>query len=207
MAPSVNLDPDFASGRRRRTRARHAAFSLVEVALALGIIAFALIPVIGLVPIGLSSFRKGIDLSVGAQITQHIIEEAQQSDFETLTQNHTDSYIEPLRYFSVQGEELNDKGELLGPAPTSGGQATAKAKQAIIYRVNTRIAASTLMPGSTGVDAGVKNVDVATVTIQVANNPSNRVVTSDVTGLWISTPSLALSTSSTYVARNSALPP
>lgn len=205
MAPFANSDPEAPSARRQHGRRRQSgAFSLVEVALALGIIAFALIPVIGLLPIGLSSYRKSIDLSVGSQITQRIIDEAQQSDFDTLTGNRADPFAGPVRYFGSQGEELNDKGELLG-GPTDGQQ-QVKTKQSIIYRVNTRIAPSTLMPGSADADGGVKNLDIATVTVQVANNPSNRSVSSDVGNLWISTQSLPLTSSSTYVARNSAPP-
>ena len=187
MVPSVSLDPD-APATWRRSQRRQAAFSLVEVALALGIVAFAMIPVIGLLPIGLASYRKGMDLSVGAQITQRIIDEAQQSDFETLTGNQTSPFAGPVRYFSTQGEEL-----------TAG-------QPGIIYRVNTRIAPSTALPGAAGTTGGAANLDIATVTVQVANNPGNRAETSDAGGLWIPTQTLPLTTASTYVARNSALP-
>lgn len=194
MAASVNLDPD-APPVLRRGRSRLAAFSLVEIALTLGIVAFALIPVIGLLPVGLASFRKGMDLSVGAQITQRIIDEAQQSDFETLTANGTTPFSEPVRYFSVQGEELTSDGKMIG----SPGQE----QFAIIYRVNTRISPATAMPAPA---SGVANPNIATVTVQVANNPSNRPMTPAAdTGLWAASSTLGLTTSSTYVARNSAL--
>ncbi len=182
MAPSANSDPDLPPAARRQ-----AGFSLVEVALALGIVAFALIPVFSLLPIGMSSFKRGMDLSVGAQITQRIVDEAQQSDFDTLTGNKQSPFAAPIRFFSAQGEE-----QALGDA-------------GIIYRVNTRIAPLTYLPGSAGTDDGVVNPNIATVTVQVANNPGNRAVASDNSGLWVSTQSMPLTTASTYVARNSAL--
>lgn len=178
----------------------------MEIALTLGIVAFALIPVIGLLPVGLASFRKGMDLSVGAQITQRIVDEAQQSDFETLTGNKKTPFSEPVRYFSAQGEELTSDGKLPG--------SQAQDQFSIIYRVNTRIAPATSMPGPTSGPSdpanpasGVLNPNIATVTVQVANNPGNRAMTPDsATGLWVSSSSVPLTTSSTYVARNSALP-
>lgn len=205
MAPSENSDPDRPNASRRRRR-RPAAFSLVEVALALGIVAFALVPVFGLLPIGLASFRKGMDLSVGAQITQRIVDEAQQSDFETLLAGHPNAFTEPVRYFSAQGEELTEQGKMLG--------SPAEEKFAIIYRVNTQITPSTALPGPAAAGggtapatSGVPNPNIATVTVQVANNPGNRSMSADPdSGLWTASRALPLTTSSTYVARNSALP-
>lgn len=192
MAPSAISDPDARPLPGTRRRRRRAAFSLVEVALCLGIVAFALVPVFGLLPIGLSSFRKGMDLSVGAQITQRIIDEAQQSDFEKLVANHDGPFTEPVRYFTAQGEEQT-------------GADAAKSSN-IIYRVNTRIAPSTVMPGDAAPDGGPVNRNLATVTVQVANNPGNHAVDTDAGGLWIATKALPLATASTYVARNSATP-
>jgi len=61
-----------------------AAFSLIEVTFAIAIIAFALVPMFGLLPMGLNSFHKSIGNSVGAQIAQRVIGEAQATDFATL---------------------------------------------------------------------------------------------------------------------------
>jgi uncharacterized protein (TIGR02598 family) len=44
------------------------AFSLVEVAMALGVTAFAIVPIIGLLSIGLSTARANIDNPIEAQI-------------------------------------------------------------------------------------------------------------------------------------------
>ena len=75
-------------------------FSLVEVAMALGIIAFSVMALIGLIPTGLSTFHKAVGLSVGTQIVQHVVADVQQSDFSQLSQQNT-----PL-YFDDQGNQV-----------------------------------------------------------------------------------------------------
>ena len=49
---------------------RSRAFSLVEVALALGIIAFALVAVVGIIPVGLQASRDAVDLTRTSMIAQ-----------------------------------------------------------------------------------------------------------------------------------------
>jgi uncharacterized protein (TIGR02598 family) len=53
-------------------RERQSAFSLVEVTLALGIIAFALIAILGLVPVGMKSSGEAIDATHTALIGQDV---------------------------------------------------------------------------------------------------------------------------------------
>lgn len=65
---------------------RSAAFSLVEVTLALGIASFALIAIFGLLPTGLQSFRQSLDQTVCSRISQHLISQAQLTDYAQLAQ-------------------------------------------------------------------------------------------------------------------------
>lgn len=51
---------------------RCSAFTLVEVTIALGIISFALLAMIGLIPAGLGSLRDSTQQSINAQILQQI---------------------------------------------------------------------------------------------------------------------------------------
>ncbi len=60
------------------------AFSLVEVVLALGIIAFAFVANIGMLPVGLQTFRDSADKTQTTQIAQNLLAEAQQTPFENL---------------------------------------------------------------------------------------------------------------------------
>ena len=162
---------------RPRKHRRAAAFSLVEIALALGIMAFALVSVFGLMPLGLTSFKKAMDTSVGSQIAQQITVEAQQSDFDTLVGTQAASFARPVRYFDDQGTE------------------GVKGQAGMVYQANTRIVPSTAMPGSS-----------STVTVQVADNPYNLPMASDVNHLWTSSTTTPVTTFSSYVARNSSSP-
>lgn len=147
----------------RRVKAR-SGFSLVEVVLAIGVIAFAFVSIFALLPTGMGISRQAMDASVGSQIAQRVINDAQQSDFPELLKdaggrtisgtNQTGRKAE--RYFDDQGGEL---------PPSSKAQA--------IYHVNTRITPATAMP-KTGTSTGGDNVNLAIVTVQVANNPANR---------------------------------
>lgn len=51
----------------------HRAFSLIEVTLALGVIAFALVAILGVFPIGLASDRSNVSETRAAQIANAII--------------------------------------------------------------------------------------------------------------------------------------
>jgi uncharacterized protein (TIGR02598 family) len=87
-----------------------AGFSLVEVAAALAIVTFSLVGVIGVVPVGLNTFREAIDTTVGAQIGQRVITDAEQTDFDLLIagaeESDADFFVLPVRYFDEQGSEV-----------------------------------------------------------------------------------------------------
>lgn len=152
------------------------AFSLVEVTLSIGVVAFAFVSLFALIPVGLDTFREGMGTTVGAQIAQRVIAEAQQTDFDLLIdhisrEDSTQDGLtfraparndERLRYFDEQGSEVIP----LNPASLTGAE-----KQKIIYHVNTRVMIRTPRPG-TGVNRNA--IDLATVTVQVATNPGNR---------------------------------
>lgn len=87
-------------------------FSLVEVALALGIFVFCFVALIGLLPVGLDIFRTAMDASASAQIFERIAADAELADFDTLlaaaeATGSGDYLLLPLRYFDDQGEELS----------------------------------------------------------------------------------------------------
>lgn len=60
------------------------AFSLVEVAIAIGIVTFSLVSVLGLLPIGLSSFRDATESTIESQIISQIASEAALMPFHEL---------------------------------------------------------------------------------------------------------------------------
>jgi len=159
-----------------------AAFSLVEVTVAIGIVAFAFMGIMGLIPTGLNTFRQAIDLSVGSNIAQKVIREVQQTDFIALIGSNTLAFQQSStpRYFDEQGNEL-----------TTGSTAA-------IYQVNTCITPSTPIIGGVATD----NPNLATVTVQIANNPANVSIGVDATTqLWRDS-HIPIVTYSALVSRN-----
>jgi uncharacterized protein (TIGR02598 family) len=74
---------------------RDAGFSLVEVTLALGLVGFAVIAVLGLLPTGLTTLRQSMDDTVEAQIVQAIAAQSVIANFTNLTN---------VSYFDDEGQ-------------------------------------------------------------------------------------------------------
>jgi uncharacterized protein (TIGR02598 family) len=143
-------------------------FSLTEVAMAMGMIAFAFVALLGLLPVGLQTMRDAIDTTVTAQIASRLVNDAQQTDFDTLT--NPEDLPEPssrafrqrfegdeeFRYFDDQGVEV-----------------PAEDKAKAIYHAIARISPVTEVPTKDG-EGIERNDDLATITVQVAFNPNNR---------------------------------
>lgn len=147
-----------------------AAFSLVEVALAIGIVATVIVVLIGLFPSGLSTFRQAMNTSVGGQIAQQILSEAQQTDFDVLTDAKTNpnpapyfTFLKPDRYFDEQGSEV---------IPASTAILSTSEKQRIVYWVRTRVSPKSDLPGTGPTTVNMSTL--ATVVVQIANNPGNQ---------------------------------
>lgn len=161
------VPPLFSLNTKRQEAASCAAFSLVEVTIAIGIVAFAFVAILGLLPTGMTVFRQSINTTVTSQIAQRIINDARQTDFDELIKDAGNSTItgsnmtgrKAERYFDDQGNEL---------AATDRGKS--------IYSVNTRITPETPLP-SVGSNSDVPHL--ATVTIQVANNPGGNALALD----------------------------
>lgn len=100
------------------------AFSLVEVAVAIGIIAFALLSVAGLFPSGMKTLRSSMDSTTEGQIVQYMASSYAVSSFTNLQQ------VAP-KFFDGGGRNL-----------------TNSADENIRYRVETRATAATLPDGS-----------------------------------------------------------
>ena len=131
--------------RARAIRRTAGGFSLVEVVLAIGIVSFAFVGLFGLLPAGLNVFRQAIDNSVGSQIVQRLVNEAQQTYFPTLT-----TAAPTKRYFDDQGNEVTSANESL-------------------YTAEVSVLAKTEMPAAT-----TRATDsLATITIKLANNPAH----------------------------------
>lgn len=119
----------------------------MEVALAIGVIAFAFIAVFALLPVGLNTFRQSIDNSIGSQIVQRLFNEAQQTDFPVLIATPP-----ARRYFDDQGNEL--------PGIENS-----------IYTAEITVIAPTTLPNT----STPPTASLATVVVKLANNPGHNV--------------------------------
>jgi uncharacterized protein (TIGR02598 family) len=168
---------------RAFNRRRQGGFSLIEVALAVGVLSFGMLATVGLLPVGMSTFHQAIDTSIGSQIVQHVINDARQSDFTALltstTSQPTPAYVlQPVRYFDYQGNEL-----------------TSSANS--VYEVNTRISPQPTLPNSLSLGT------LVSVTVQIASNPGHQTIPYDpgLTDLW-NDPAFNISTYSAMVAQD-----
>ena len=115
---------------------RMSGFSLVEISLALAIVAIALIALVGMLPSGLSNFRAAMDAQTAGEIFQRVVADAQETDFDTLLASKVETggtgtqfYRLALRYFDDQGTEV----KVVNPnAPT------AIEGKGILYTVRVR---------------------------------------------------------------------
>src|SRR5688572_12071231 len=88
--------PPPISRRRRRD-----GFSLIEVTLAIAIVAFAFIALIGLLPAGLSVFNQTMDSTNEMRISSDITSILQSTEYSKLPTN--DEITKNLFYFDVDG--------------------------------------------------------------------------------------------------------
>lgn len=82
------------------------AFSLVETLLAIGIVSFAMVSVMGLIPLGLTTFRSAMNVSVESTIVQRLAGEVQRTDFANQISSKT------FYYFDEQGIQTTVSGAL-----------------------------------------------------------------------------------------------
>ena len=137
------------AGRRLRVH-WGAGFSLVEVTLALGIISFAMVTLIGLLPVSYTSFRASARSVTSTQLAQRIFAEMQQTDFANLSPTNT--------FHDVQGAEV--------------GQSDSKK----VFDVNVQIINGMKLPASASVASGslLSNAHLKQIVVKVAENPSGR---------------------------------
>jgi len=69
----------FRKSLLRLSRLR--GFSLVEIVLAIGIVSFAMVAILGLVPVGLNTYRDAMNFSVESAIAQRLAGDIQRTEF------------------------------------------------------------------------------------------------------------------------------
>jgi len=176
---ALKISPDRASFSNsrfaltkaaRRASRRKGGFSLVEVVIAMGIIAFALVPMLGLVPMGLVTSRQAIDTTIEAQIVQQMTGQAQQTDFSSLGTMASTT----VTWFDANGNVTTAanaiyKASFSAPANTTlpGGTSTTRLDTITIYILSTRSVGG--MAASTTTDL-INNSASKKFTVFVADN-------------------------------------
>ena len=123
---------------------RRNGFSLVEVTIALGLISFALISILGLIPTGLSTLRQSMNQTVEAQIVRTIGAQAVLTSYTNL---------------AMSGAYFDDEG--LPVAAASGA----------CYIVNVT-KANSVFPGSTNANALASSLTALNIQIVAKPNPA-----------------------------------
>ena len=161
----------------RLANASRRGFSLVEVAIAIAILAIAMVALIGLLPSGMSNFQQAMDTTVTSQIAQSVLHDAGQAEFNDLIdlkslpgdptgQGYCPerfSFRAPRveapgwRYFDVEGKEIR---------PKSQEELSKSEKLQIVKQLNTRIRPQAELPM-----VNESGSQVAQLTVQVARNP------------------------------------
>ena len=193
----ASASPARAATRMRPRGFRSAAFSLVEVTLAIGVMGFAFVAIIGLVPVGLGNFRQTKNASVAAEVSARILSELQDTPFTQLVGTATAGQSwsmtradgSTLRYFDDQGTE------------------TTSADPSIVYVVNICVLNAPLyVVPKTSIQS--RNAALAAVTVQVACDPGNvplaiNSTTNLLTGKTTGGGSVQIFNFNTYIAKNS----
>ncbi len=94
---------------RPSRRRRSAAFTLVESVIAIGIVSFAMLSILGLIPVGLGTFRQAMSLTVEASIVQAVSGQLMRADYTNLASSSSTNM-----YFDQEGNRVaeSDKQRL-----------------------------------------------------------------------------------------------
>lgn len=92
---------------------RNAAFSLVEVVLAVGIMALGVVTILGLLPHGMEMSRKTANEQAETRIVDQITGEIQASDWKTMSGLVTGGNVGLTKLFDDQGLEVGVGSDLL----------------------------------------------------------------------------------------------
>ena len=189
-----------SSALRRPVTQQRKGFSLIEVAIAISVVAFALVAIIGLLPAGMSIYSQSSMTSASTQIFEKVLADARQTDFNQIVYQGGSPPNAPvttatvfhqpkLRYFDHLGEEIVPTGTTLS------NEEVAK----VVYHVNTRIVTNAYLPTDKNPYVGQY---LATLTVQVMSNPGNRPLSYDAESMFVPVPGLQLKTLSVQLAKN-----
>jgi uncharacterized protein (TIGR02598 family) len=124
--PMKTAFPESVSERRQRAVR---AFSLVEITLSLGLVSFALVAMLGLLPTGLSTLRESMGQTVEAQILQTISSRAVISSFTNISATNL--------YFDREGLPVGSQGSAYYTANLTLGAASFPGSENAVALANS----------------------------------------------------------------------
>lgn len=110
LAESLRVSDGPCPLEHKLTRRRGAGFSLIEVTLAIAIVAFAFIALIGLLPAGLGIFNQTMDSTNEMRISNDLSSMVQAAYYEKLDTDFANNIF----YFDVDGALLDSKQDPKG---------------------------------------------------------------------------------------------
>jgi prepilin-type N-terminal cleavage/methylation domain-containing protein len=166
---------------KKRSIPHAAGFTLVEIALSIAILSIAILPLFALVPEGLTNFRGAMDIGITTQIAQRVINDARQTDFDTLIDRANQPKNTPLTGVTFRAPSLRSPSlryfddyarEIIPVAPDA---LTPEERRRVIYQVNTRIQPQAGVPATEPLAASLlAPANLALVTVQIAVAPGER---------------------------------
>jgi len=138
---------NFPPGARGKS-----AFSLIEVTIAIGIVGFALLAVMGAISTGSNIQRQAINATIQAQIMQNVMGALRQSDWTKISDTTSKGWNGTNLYFDERGVSINDEA-------------------LAIYKATPTVTASVALPGAP------ENTNMARVNVQISKNSTNDSVT------------------------------
>jgi uncharacterized protein (TIGR02598 family) len=179
---------------------RQGGFSLVEVVLALGIVAFAFVALFGLLPIGLNTFTNSTDSTIESQIAESVTNQVKQEKFSQLYAEFNDTNAKPANtapysppapgfYFDEQGRPIISGTSGVGGQGGVTGVVLVKAPSQYVYSAGVQVYYNgnlpvNAQPSGTLANNSVTNfsqVPMATIVVTVSkvSTPNNaRIYTS-----------------------------
>ena len=122
------------------------AFSLIEVTIAIGIVGFALLAVMGAISTGSNIQRQAINATIQAQIMQNVMGALRQSDWSKISNTTSSGWSGTNLYFDSRGVVTD--------------------QAAAVYTATPTVSASVSLPGATA------NTNMARVSVQILKNGS-----------------------------------
>jgi uncharacterized protein (TIGR02598 family) len=141
-------------------RLTNRGFSLIEVALSLGIIGFAVTALIGLLPIGVSNFRQAMGNTNESEIVQGLTNDILLANYSNLYQYNGQSY-----YYDAEGVSLpTSTGAIYTATVSMTGVGTANSPAAFTFN-------NGVSNGGTSANTSAYNVTI-TIHLTKVTNPT-----------------------------------